>query len=252
MRLTGWNDDDQAAAFGAFRKSCGAILNATKALRAARPVYGALYNVCQSAAPAGALDTAAGARLLRKQFQADADRRPRGEPGGFFTGYYETEIEGSRVRSPEYNVPLYGKPADLVSAGNGKFVRKGGTPYYDRTEIEDGALAGQGLEICWVKNPVDAFFAQIQGSTRVKLDDGNLLRLNYIATNGLPYTPVGKFLIERGVITREEMSMDSIREWMEANPREAASCGARTAPSCSSARANWRRTSRRSARKACR
>jgi membrane-bound lytic murein transglycosylase A len=73
-----------------------------------------------------------------------------------------------------------------------------------------------------VKNPVDAFFAQIQGSTRVKLQDGKLLRLNYAATNGMPYTAVGKFLVERGLMTREEISMDRIRAWMEANPKEAA------------------------------
>ncbi|MDI1342797.1 MAG: MltA domain-containing protein, partial [Pseudolabrys sp.] len=87
-------------------------------------------------------------------------------------------------------------------------------------DIEKGALAGKGLEICWVKNPVDAFFAQIQGSTRVKLDDGELLRLNYIASNGKPYTPVGRLLIERGIFTPEEMSMDKIRDFMEANPEE--------------------------------
>ena len=91
---------------------------------------------------------------------------------------------------------------------------------YDRTEIEKGALAGKGLEICWIKNPVDAFFAQIQGSTRVKLDDGELLRLNYIASNGKPYTPVGRLLIDQGVYTPEEMSMDKIREYMEAHPDE--------------------------------
>ena len=90
----------------------------------------------------------------------------------------------------------------------------------DRTKIEDGAFAGKELEICYVKNPVDAFFAQIQGSTRVKLDNGKLLRLNYIASNGKPYTPVGKFLIDRGIVSKEEMSMDKIRDCMEANPDE--------------------------------
>jgi membrane-bound lytic murein transglycosylase A len=76
------------------------------------------------------------------------------------------------------------------------------------------------LEICWVKSPVDAFFAQIQGSTRVKLDDGQLLRLNYIASNGKPYTPVGRILIDNGVFTPQEMSMDKIRDYMDANPEE--------------------------------
>jgi membrane-bound lytic murein transglycosylase A len=82
-------------------------------------------------------------------------------------------------------------------------------------------LAGKGLEICWAKDPVDIFFAQIQGSTRVKLRDGGLMRLNYIAHNGLPYTPVGRYLIDKGYISREEMSMDRIRAWMDEHPEEA-------------------------------
>jgi len=94
-------------------------------------------------------------------------------------------------------------------------------PYHDRAAIEDGALAGQGLEICWLKNPVDAFFGQIQGSMRVKLTNGKMLRLNYAARNGYPYTPVGRWLIEQGIISREDITMDRIRAWMEAHPREA-------------------------------
>ena len=103
-----------------------------------------------------------------------------------------------------------------------KFAGKKSTVFaqFDRKEIENGALAGKGLEICWIKNPVDAFFAQIQGSTRVKLDDGELLRLNYIASNGKPYTPVGRLMIDQGLCTPEDMSMDKIRDYMEANPKE--------------------------------
>ena len=133
---------------------------------------------------------------------------------GFYTGYYEAEIAGSRVKTKEYNVPLYRVPS--------KFAGKKTTVFrqYDRKEIEAGALKGRGLEICWVKNPVDAFFAQIQGSTRIKLNDGGQMRLNYIASNGKPYTPVGRLLIDQGVYTPEEMSMDKIREFMESNPNE--------------------------------
>jgi membrane-bound lytic murein transglycosylase A len=152
---------------------------------------------------------------------------PPGDTGqGFYTGYYETEVHGSLVRTDEYNVPIYRKPDNLLMPknGRGKPARIAGkkkfVPYYDRTEIEDGVLAGKGLEICWLKDPVDAFFAQIQGSTRVKLEDGKLLRLNYEAHNGLPYTPVGRFLIDRGIVSKEEMSMDRIRDWMQANPDE--------------------------------
>src|SRR5262249_22999792 len=90
--------------------------------------------------------------------------------------------------------------------------------FYDRTAIEEGALAGRNLEICYLKDPTDLFFAQIQGSARVKLPDGKVLRLNYDSSNGWPYTPIGRILIEKNVVPRDEMSMDRIREWMAANP----------------------------------
>src|SRR5581483_2225775 len=188
--LAGWRDDDQKEAFEAFLKSCGAILNGTRAMRTARPFYGALFKVCERAMSAG-------------------------QAQGFFTGYYETEVDGSRFPSTDYTVPIYAAPTDAVSKRQRTVFSS-----LDRTAIEDGALAGKNLEICYVRSPIDAFFAQIQGSTRVRLDSGKLLRLNYVASNGMPYTPVGKFLIERGIVSREEMSMDKIREFMEANPEE--------------------------------
>lgn len=210
--LAGWEDDDHALAFAAFMKSCGAILNGTKAMRRARPVYGALHAVCERARKAGPLDRAQARRFFEDNFKPVRVARP-GETEGFFTGYYETEFDGSRVKTAEYGVPLYRVPNKLV--GRSKVFAQ-----YDRGKIEDGALAGKGLEICWVKDPVDAFFAQIQGSTRVKLDDGKLLRLNYIASNGQPYTPVGRSLIDRGIVAKDDMSMDRIRDWMTANPEE--------------------------------
>ena len=136
--------------------------------------------------------------------------------GGFFTGYYETEVAGSRFPSDEYKVPLYRPPRALIGKRSKVFSQ------YNRKEIVDGVLAGKGLEICWVKDPVSAFFAEIQGSTRIKLDDGRLLRLNYIASNGKPYTPVGKILIEKGIVAPADMSMDKIREYMDEHPKEGA------------------------------
>jgi len=212
--LAGWNDDDHAVAFDAFLKSCSAILQGTKAMRAARPVYGALFKVCEHAKAAGSLDPEQARAFFEDNFKP-VRIAPAGQTEGFFTGYYETEVVGSRVPTDEFKIPLYAAPADAVKKHKSKVFG-----HYDRTAIEDGALAGKNLEICWVKNPVDAFFAQIQGSTRVKLDNGQLLRLNYIASNGQPYTPVGKFLIDRGIIAKEEMSMDRIRDWMDANPDE--------------------------------
>jgi membrane-bound lytic murein transglycosylase A len=205
--LNGWPADDHAAAFGAFLKSCKAILAASPAQRAARPMSGGLYQTCQHATAAGRL----GRDAARAFFEANFKPMrivPNGEQDGFFTGYYETVIEGSRRRTSEYNVPIYKMPGSAALATA------------DRLRIEDGLLAGKGLEICWLKNPVDAFFAQIQGSARVKLAGGDTMRIGYAGRNGLPYTAVGKFLIDRGIYTREEMSMDKIRTWMEANPAE--------------------------------
>ena len=222
-KLDGWQTDDLAAAFQTYLRSCGAILQGSKAMRRARPVYGGLYNVCEKAvklSAGGAVDSAHARKFFESNFKPVRILPELHTYGyytgadGFYTGYYETEVVGSRVKTADYSVPLYGVPANVAGKRSTVFSR------YDRTEIDKGALAGKGLEICWIKNPVDAFFAQIQGSTRVKLDDGELLRLNYIASNGKPYTPVGRLLIDQGIYTPEEMSMDKIREYMEAHPDE--------------------------------
>jgi membrane-bound lytic murein transglycosylase A len=227
--LDGWQRDDQAEAFRTFLQSCRAILKSTKAMRAGRPLYSALYDVCQRAQAAGPLDAAAARAFFEQNFRGYRIS-PLGEPNGFFTGYYEPIVEGSRFPSNEYSVPVYRRPPNLIIARlRGKMGSKGRhafrkiqkiPPYLDRGQIEEGALAGRDLEICWMKDPIDAFFAQIQGSTRVRLDTGATIRLNYDATNGHPYTAVGKFLIERGIVSREEMSMQRIRDWMEANPED--------------------------------
>jgi len=140
--------------------------------------------------------------------------KPHDKFDGFFTGYYESEIDGSRVATGDYKFPFYSPPKNLMGKKSTVFAG------FDREAIERGAIAGKGLEICYVKNPVDVFFAQIQGSTRVKLDDGKVLRLNYVASNGKPYTPVGRWLIDQDIIAREDMSMDRIRDYMQANPKE--------------------------------
>jgi membrane-bound lytic murein transglycosylase A len=141
-------------------------------------------------------------------------------------------IDGSRTQTDVYNVPVYRRPSNLFVRGfnqsstglpnKGQVFRKIGrrklVPYYDRAEIEDGKIAGRGLEICWLKNQTDLLFTQIQGSARVRLEDGSTMRINYDAHNGYPYTPVGRILIDRGIIPKDQMSMQRIREWMEQNP----------------------------------
>jgi membrane-bound lytic murein transglycosylase A len=141
-------------------------------------------------------------------------------------------LEGSRTQNEVYSVPIYRRPSNLFVKGQtqasvglpnkGAVYRKIGrrklVPYYDRAEIEDGKIEGRGLEIAYLKNQTDLLFAQIQGSARIELPDGSMVRINYDAHNGYPYTPVGRILIDRGIIPREQMSMQKIREWMEQNP----------------------------------
>jgi membrane-bound lytic murein transglycosylase A len=148
---------------------------------------------------------------------------------GFVTGYYEPEVFASRERTDVFATPFLARPADLTQANppaSGGFDARGGAgrwvngrfePYFDREAIEKGALDGQGLELAWVRDPTDVLFTQIQGSARLRFADGGTLRIGYAAHNGHRYVPVGRVLVERGVATREQMSMDFIRAWMSAN-----------------------------------
>jgi len=225
--IDGWAEDSHSEALGAFLTSCRAILRSPKSMRTERPVHGALYDICGRAITALPLDDAGARAFFEKNFRP-VRIAPLGEREGFFTGYYEPIIEGAKLPSDVFTTPLYRRPNDMLvsrlrhSAKKGKAgkrVVKKSAPYYDRIAIEEGAIAGRDLEICYV-NVIDAFFAQIQGSVRVRLEDGSMLRLNYDAQNGHPYTAVGRFLVERKIYTREEISMQKIREWMEANPEE--------------------------------
>lgn len=220
--LAGWAEDDHAAAFGSFLNSCGAIRHSTRPMHRKKPMLGRLFAACQSALALADRSREGARKFFEDHFHPVRVAPPERTYGfytgadGFYTGYYEPEILGSRRRSEEYSVPLYRVPARFAGKRSTVF------PQFDRQQIVEGALAGKGLEICWVKSPVDAFFAQIQGSTRVKLDTGETLRLNYVASNGKPYTPVGRILIEEGIVSAEEMTMDKIREYMEANPEKGA------------------------------
>jgi membrane-bound lytic murein transglycosylase A len=235
-QIEGWADDDHDASFAAFRKSCSAVLQATPSARESRPMLGALYKTCQKAANLQPSKPGE-ARLFFEQNFRPVRISPLGSSEGFVTGYYEPIVEGMSRQADGYDYPLYRKPHNLLPGGrmavtasaavsteeNGSKKKKRGlrrrfVAFFDRARIEDGALAGRDLEICWLKNPIDPFFAQIQGSVRVLLDDGRLMRLNYAAANGQPYYAVGRDLIARNIISKDEMSMDRIRQWMERNP----------------------------------
>ncbi len=233
--LDGWADDDHAAAFATFLGSCRALLGKQRGLRDVAPVAAALRRVCERAIAALPLDDNGARQFFEDNFRP-VHVNKLGDTDGFLTGYYEPIIDGSRVPTGEFTAPLYRRPPNLVVSGRRKlgdaFPSKGVkvgrrvgrrkiVPYYTRGEIEDGALDGWHLEICWLRDPVDVLFAQIQGSARIRLEDGTILRVNYDSHNGWPYTPVGRVLIDRGIMTKDEVSMQRIRDWMEANPDQA-------------------------------
>jgi membrane-bound lytic murein transglycosylase A len=233
--VDGWDGDDHGAALAAFRSSCRPIARVPRPDGETRAVYAALHEICRRALAAGRLDEAAARAFFERHFTPARIAR-LGENSGFLTGYYEPIVEGSRFPTGIFKVPIYRRPADLLPAdgkpvktgafpNTGKSVRQksDGTlvPYYDRGEILDGALDGRHLEICWIRDQTEALFIQIQGSARVRLEDGTMLRINYDGHNGFPYVPVGRVLIERNIIPREEMSMQRIRDWMRANPEAA-------------------------------
>jgi membrane-bound lytic murein transglycosylase A len=231
--LKGWAADDHAAALTTFLASCRPLLRTIPPKRETRPMYFALRDVCRRALAAGQL-TEAQARLFFERNFRPLRLNRLGESAGLLTGYYEPIVDGSRFPTGIFKVPIYRRPPDLVPPLNstgpgfpnrGQSLRRTASgelvPYYDRGEILDGALDGKHLEICWIKDQEDALLIQIEGSARIRLEDGTILRINYDAHNGYPFVPVSRILIERNLIPHETISLERVREWMRANPQSA-------------------------------
>jgi membrane-bound lytic murein transglycosylase A len=166
-------------------------------------------------------DPAAMARFFERNFESVVI----GDGAAFATGYYEPEIRGCRTRQPGCEVPIYRRPPDLREAnpqtgarGRGRIDESGNyVPYYDRAAIENGALAGQGLEIAYAADAADLFFLHVQGSGRIRLPDGGVIRIGYASQNGRQYVAIGRLLRTRGLVV-PPVTMQKIREWMAADP----------------------------------
>ncbi|VAV98127.1 Membrane-bound lytic murein transglycosylase A [hydrothermal vent metagenome] len=156
-----------------------------------------------------------------------------GDGKAFATGYFEPQIKGSRVRNANYMVPVYRRPPNLLDVDLGLFSgdlkdkrirgKVDGTklvPFEERAQIDDGALAGQGLEIAWAQDYIDFFVLQIQGSGRLQLPDGSVMRIGYAGQNGRDYTGIGRVMRERGLLQPGKTNMQGIEEWLRANPKE--------------------------------
>ena len=216
--LPGWRDDDPAAAWPAFLQSCRGLNG--------KPGW---KRVCDLAKGVNGKNGSAIRRFFEENFTPYALTAADGKREGLITGYYEPLLRGSRSRSKTYGVPVRGVPDDLISVDlaevvpelknlrlRGRLQGNRVVPYYSRAEIESGAHTDKVL--LWVDDAVELFFLQVQGSGRVKLSDGSLVRLGYADQNGHPYQSIGKVLLERGDLKAGEASMQGIQAWARANP----------------------------------
>ncbi len=215
--LPGWAEADLAAAATTFRKACKVLVKRTDPSGLTQPQ--------DWAAPCGSERG-----NPRDFFESLFTPVIVGEGTGLNTGYFEPELTGSRTNDPASPFPVYRRPPELVEVDLGQFAeslkgkrirgRVAGTalvPYFERAEIEDGALAGRGLELAWVADPYELFFLHIQGSGRIRMADGSIMRIGYDGQNGRDYVGIGKLLRDRGLLGPGQASMDGIIGWMKAN-----------------------------------
>lgn len=230
--LPGWQHDDHLAAFKAFQKSCEIVIGASKAGNkgGATPTPPALLSACDVAIKLATKRVGATDARAFFEVQFTPHRVAHQGPAGLLTGYYEPLINGSRTQTAKFQSPIYSRPADLVNIvdesqrgakdgtlTHGRKATLGIVPYATRAEIEQGALKGRGLELMYLADPVEAFFMQIQGSGRIKLPDGSMVRVSYDGKNGHPYTSVGRHLIDTGLFPADKMSLEALGAWLKAD-----------------------------------
>jgi len=235
-----WAADDHLAAFETFRKSCERI-QAAAAARERSPVVGitktapphpALVSACETSARIPKVTKDSARAFFEANFTPNTVTHKG--PQGMVTGYYEPIMEGSRTPQAGFQTPIYKRPPDLINLvdetqrgavgtafTHARKTDKGVEPFATRAQIEQGALKGQGLELLYFADPVDVFFMQIQGSGRVKLTDGTTIRVHYDGKNGHPYSSIGRFLIEKGLLAADKVSMGALAKWLRADPERA-------------------------------
>ncbi|GGF59223.1 membrane-bound lytic murein transglycosylase A [Terasakiella brassicae] len=235
--LPGWEDDQIANSIPALRKSCQTFgrMDENKPIgpNGIGGVAGDWKPICTEAYSLPDGDSQKAREFYQMFFQPYlvSDLAEDRAASGLFTGYYEAALRGALTQGGVYQTPLYKRPDDLVLVGLGEFKQnwKGKrlagrlengqlVPYASRSEIDAGKLRGKNLELVWVDDPVDAFFLHIQGSGRVVFADGSTMRVGYDGHNGHDYTSIGRILIDRGEVSKEEMSMQAIRSWLAAHP----------------------------------
>jgi membrane-bound lytic murein transglycosylase A len=224
--IPGWRDDSALAAWPAFVAGCAALL-------AQSPTAAIWRDSCEASATVDAHDDIAVRAFFEAHFTPYQLIGADGRDSGVVTGYYEPLLQGSRQRSERYRFPLYAVPDDLliVDLGElfpelkdkrvrGRLEGRRVVPYWPRLDIDAGKAPLAGKELVWVDDPVEAFFLQIQGSGRVQLAEGGVLRLGYADQNGQPFRSIGRLLVERGELPLARASMQGIKQWGREHPTE--------------------------------
>ena len=226
--LPGWSADHVDEAWSAFRVGCATLVAsaATQAL---------WQGPCGAAKAISPKNRNAVRGFFENHFSPYQVTAADGRDTGMVTGYYEPLLTGSRSRSPRYDVPLYAAPDDLLTIDltelypefkdkrlRGRVEGKRVVPYWPRADIENGKAPFNASALVYVEDPVEAFFQQIQGSGRVQLAEGGIVRVGFADQNGHPYRSIGRILIERGELTLARASMQGIREWGQRNPAKLA------------------------------
>ncbi|HEV8391475.1 MAG TPA: MltA domain-containing protein [Dongiaceae bacterium] len=207
-QLPGWHEDASFQAYPALLASCGVIetLSSDQALG----IGGSPVEWGEPCAAIGRLKAALTTdtdEALRRTLEAEfVALDPGSGTSALVTGYYEPELQGSRVKDAAHPFPLYRLPAKPTQ--------------FDRAEIDAGALSGKKLELLWVSDRVEAFFLQVQGSGRVRLGNGEVVRVGFAGTNERQYVSIGKAMVDAGIMTKEEASLQSIRAYLNAHPDE--------------------------------
>ncbi len=222
--LPEWQEENPALAWESMLISCRALAK-----------QDAWREVCAAAESIKDPDRQQARRFFELNFTPFQLTRADGGEDGLITGYYEPLLKGSRKPTSRYRHPVYGLPDDLLVVDltdlhpelkglrlRGRIEGRRIVPYYDRAQIEQGRGASAGREIVWVDDAIELFFLQIQGSGRIALDSGEILRLGYADQNGHPYRSIGRLLVERGELPLEKASMQGIKAWARANPGKVA------------------------------
>jgi membrane-bound lytic murein transglycosylase A len=235
-QMPGWQEDDHAAAFKAFRRSCDRVLASARNRAAAEQVPPpalpppALVATCEAVSRhTGAVTKGDAKAFFERHFTPNSV--VHAGPPGLLTGYYEPLLTGSRTPQGEFQTPIYKRPPDLVnlidetqrgavgmSLTHARKTEAGVEPYATRAAIEQGALKDKNLELMYLTDPVEVFFLQIQGSGRVKLTDGTIVRVHYDGKNGHPYSSIGRYLIDKGLLAADKVSMGALKRWLKADP----------------------------------